>query len=212
MPPNNTYKIKEIHLTWQGEGFHTGRRAVFVRFTGCNLWSGREEDRIKAICQFCDTDFVGMDGNLGGSYTATSLARLILNLWDNEERPYVVFTGGEPLLQLDSKLIETCHHHNIIIAIETNGTIAIPDGIDWICMSPKANSNVIVDSGNELKIVYPQKGIEPMMFAHMSFEHLYLQPMFGARTAENTEACKAYISENPKWKLSIQTHKILGIP
>ena len=206
------YQIKEIHLTWQGEGHHTGRRAVFVRFTGCNLWTGREEDRHKAICQFCDTDFIGTNGHLGGKYAASKLADLIVELWDQADHPYVVFTGGEPLLQLDDELIRACKNLHIIIAIETNGTLLPPKGIDWICMSPKANTDIVLKTGNEIKIVFPQKNIDPKEFEDYKFEHFYIQPMFGNHTEENTEKCKAYILENPLWELSVQTHKILGIP
>jgi len=207
------YKIKEIHLTWQGEGYHTGRRAVFVRFTGCNLWSGREEDRHKAICQFCDTDFVGTDGHDGGHYSAKTLTDHILNLWDNpDECPYAVFTGGEPLLQLDEALIAELKRKDIIIALESNGTLPAPEGIDWICMSPKANTTIVQDHGQELKIVFPQEGIDPKDFNNMKFEHRFLQPMDGNFTEQNTEACRAYIQENRQWQLSVQTHKILGIP
>ena len=206
------YSIKEIHLTWQGEGHHTGRRAVFVRFTGCNLWSGREEDRFKAICQFCDTDFIGTDGHLGGKYSDKELTDLIIQLWDLEESPYVVFTGGEPLLQLDQNLVDACHQKDIIIAIETNGTMLPPKGIDWICMSPKADTDIVLTSGQEIKIVYPQMGIDPLDFESYDFEQFYIQPMFGDHTDLNTEKCNIFISEHPNWQLSVQTHKILGIP
>lgn len=183
-----------------------------MRFTGCNLWSGREVDRHKAICQFCDTDFVGTDGHLGGRYSSLNLIELILELWDETTSPYVVFTGGEPLLQLDDELVHTCHAAGIIIAIETNGTILPPHGIDWICMSPKANSDIVLTSGNEIKIVFPQIGIDPSDFTNYEFDHFYIQPMYGMHTEQNTELCKAYIQKHPQWKLSIQTHKILGIP
>ena len=207
-----TYKIKEIYYTLQGEGFHTGQAAIFCRFTGCNLWSGREEDRHKAICQFCDTDFVGMDGELGGRYSAKSLVEVIRSLWpDPSSSCFVVFTGGEPALQLDAELIEELHEHNCFVAIETNGTLKLPNGIDWICMSPKAGSNVIIRSGNELKLVFPQEAMMPDKFEDWSFEHLYLQPMDSEEVEENTRYAVKYIRSNPKWKLSIQTHKILGI-
>ena len=207
-----SYHVKEIHLTWQGEGFHTGRRAVFIRFTGCNLWSGREEDRSKAICQFCDTDFVGTDGHLGGKYSAESLIAVIASLWDGDDPVYAVFTGGEPLLQLDDTLVTACKASNIIIAIETNGTILPPDGIDWICMSPKANSEIILQSGDEIKIVYPQHGIDPLDFESFDFQHFYVQPLYGLETEKNTDLCRAFIREHPQWQVSIQTHKFLGIP
>ena len=206
------YSIKEIHLTWQGEGHHTGRRAVFVRFTGCNLWSGREQDRDKAICQFCDTDFIGTDGHWGGKYEASTLADLIVDVWDESTNPYVVFTGGEPLLQLDQALVDACKENNIIIAIETNGTLLPPTGIDWICMSPKANTDIVLIAGSEIKIVHPQTGINPLDYINFQFEHFYIQPMFGDFTDENTEKCKEFIEQFPQWKLSVQTHKILGIP
>ena len=207
-----TYKIKEIYYTLQGEGFHTGQAAIFCRFTGCNLWSGREEDRYKAICQFCDTDFVGMDGELGGRYSAKSLVEIIRSLWPDPSSPcFVVFTGGEPALQLDSELITELHEHNCFIAIETNGTLALPEGIDWVCMSPKAGSEVVIKSGNELKLVFPQETMMPDKFEDWTFDHHYLQPMDSEEIEENTRHAVKYIRSNPKWKLSIQTHKILGI-
>ncbi len=209
-----TYKIKEIHYTLQGEGYHSGRPAIFCRFSGCNLWSGLEKDRPKAICQFCDTDFWGIDGNQGGKYKGAQLADLLDSLWpkNNTSNKFVVFTGGEPLLQLDTALCDQMHAIGFEIAVETNGTITPPEGIDWICMSPKANTDILLTTGHELKIVYPQRGIDPIDFEHMNFANRYLQPMDNEQQAENTKACVDYCKENPKWKLSVQTHKILNIP
>lgn len=207
------YKIKEIYFTLQGEGAQTGRPAVFCRFSGCNLWSGREEDRHKAICQFCDTDFWGTDGENGGTYTATELASLAASLWPqvNEGIPYVVCTGGEPLLQLDAELVSAFHDKGFEVAIETNGTLPVPDGVDWVCLSPKANTEIVVESGDELKIVFPQAGAEPEKYEHLNFKHFFLQPMDSPQLEENTRACVAYCLSHPKWKLSLQTHKYLNI-
>ena len=207
------YKVKEIYYTLQGEGAHTGRPAVFCRFTGCNLWSGREEDRSKAICDFCDTDFVGIDGRLGGSYSAEELAAVVKNLWPDGKlgKPYVVCTGGEPLLQLDELLIAAFHDEGLEVAVETNGTIKAPDGIDWICMSPKADTNILLTKGHELKLVFPQILAWPDRFEHFDFEHFYLQPMDGPRVKENIQATINFCLENPQWKLSVQTHKSIGI-
>lgn len=206
------YKVKEIYYTLQGEGYYTGHPAVFCRFTGCNLWSGREEDRLKAICQFCDTDFVGMDGELGGSYSSEILVKTIKSLWPSQEVScFVVFTGGEPGLQLDEQLIQELHNQNCYIAIETNGTIELPEGIDWVCVSPKSNSKIVVLKANELKLVYPQEDLLPEKFELFDFEHFYLQPMDSEAVEDNTQAAVKYCRANPKWKLSIQTHKILGI-
>ncbi|PHI19967.1 7-carboxy-7-deazaguanine synthase [Lewinellaceae bacterium SD302] len=211
-----TYKVKEVFYTLQGEGGQAGRAAVFLRFTGCNLWSGREEDRPKAICKFCDTDFVGTDGENGGRYSASSLADKVAMLWPSPRsgKPYVVCTGGEPLLQLDESLIKALHEKGFEIAVETNGTIPAPASIDWICVSPKAGSEVVQRSGHELKLVYPQKEVEaqPELFADLDFEHFYLQPLDGPNTAQNTVACVEYCLANPQWKVSLQTHKILDIP
>lgn len=207
------YAVKEIYYTLQGEGFHTGRPAVFCRFTGCNLWSGLEKDRATAICQFCDTDFHGTDGINGGKYEADQLCQIILELWPDIKEPvYAVFTGGEPGLQIDDLLINTLHQNDIIIAIETNGTIQLPEGIDWICMSPKAGTEILQTKGSELKLVYPQTGIDPKNFEHFNFEHFYLQPLHSASLEEHTIQCTNYCRANPQWKLSVQTHKILGIP
>lgn len=207
-----SYKVKEIYYTLQGEGARTGRPAVFLRFTGCNLWSGREEDRSEAVCQFCDTDFIGMDGVWGGKYDASSLAEQVNSLWpSNEGLKYVVCTGGEPLLQLDEDIIRALHDHGFEIGIETNGTIMVPKGVDWICLSPKANSNVVVQVGNELKLVVRQQGIDPKMFESWDFQNFYLQPMDGPLVKEYTEWAMQYCLSHPRWKLSIQTHKLLGI-
>ncbi len=209
------YKIKEIFYTLQGEGAQSGRPAVFCRFSGCNLWSGREEDRHKAICQFCDTDFWGTDGLNGGRYTAEELSGKVASLWPGTElrgQPYVVCTGGEPLLQLDEPLIEAFHQQGFEVAVETNGTVSPPKGIDWICMSPKANTELKISGGNELKLVYPQPGAEPEKYTHLDFQHFYLQPMDGSETERNTQRTLAYCLEHPKWKLSLQTHKMLNIP
>ena len=210
-----SYKVKEIYYTLQGEGAHTGRPAVFCRFSGCNLWSGREEDRHKAICQFCDTDFWGTDGENGGSFkTAEALAKAVAQLWPqkvNRGKPYVVCTGGEPLLQLDQDLVDAFHQEGFEIAIETNGTIVPPEGIDWICMSPKANTDLKLLQGNELKLVFPQEGAEPERFEAFDFEHFFLQPMDGPAAKENTELTLDYCLKHPQWNLSLQTHKLLDI-
>ena len=208
----NSYKVKEIYYTLQGEGAQTGRPAVFLRFTGCNLWSGREEDRSGAICGFCDTDFVGTDGTLGGRYTAEELAVLVFSLWPKHlGRPYVVCTGGEPLLQLDEPLIDAIHDKGFEIGIETNGTISLPQGLDWVCVSPKANTEVVVRHGDELKLVVIQKNWEPALFESWDFDHFFLQPMDGPDLKEYTQWAVDTCLANPQWKLSIQTHKLLGI-
>ena len=208
----SVYSVKEIYYTLQGEGFHTGRPAVFCRFSGCNLWSGREEDRHKAICSFCDTDFWGIDGNNGGKYIASDLRNKILSLWPSDAAPFIVFTGGEPGLQLDNELIRTLKENHAEIAIETNGTLELPKGIDWICMSPKANTDIIITSGNELKIVYPQKDIEPRDFGSFDFDYFYVQPMDNIDRDANTRTCISFCKNNPQWRLSLQTHKYLDIP
>ncbi|MEL6986356.1 MAG: 7-carboxy-7-deazaguanine synthase [Bacteroidota bacterium] len=205
------YKIKEIYYTIQGEGANAGSPAVFCRFAGCNLWSGREEDRHKAICNFCDTNFFGTDGVNGGSYTAESLVEKLLSLWPNEEQVMVVCTGGEPMLQLDEALIDLMHAHNIFIAIETNGTMHVPDSIDWICVSPKADTEIVQTKGHELKLVYPQIENKPSDFEQLQFDHFYLQPLDNSKKEVNTYQCMQYCLENPKWKLSLQIHKYLGI-
>ncbi|MEP6646682.1 MAG: 7-carboxy-7-deazaguanine synthase [Saprospiraceae bacterium] len=207
-----SYKVKEIYYTLQGEGARTGRPAVFLRFTGCNLWSGREEDRSDAVCQFCDTDFIGMDGMLGGKYDADSLAKKVNALWPLDQgQKYVVCTGGEPLLQLDDAIINALHKESFEIGIETNGTITVPRGIDWVCVSPKANTEIVVRTGNELKLVVRQQGIDPTMFENWFFENFYLQPMDGLNVKEFTKWATEYCLEHPRWRLSIQTHKMLGI-
>ncbi len=207
------YKVKEIYYTLQGEGAQSGRPAVFLRFSGCNLWSGREQDRETAICKFCDTDFWGMDGENGGSYSATELAAKVEEIWKNgtEGDPYVVCTGGEPLLQLDEKLIIALKARGFEVAVETNGTIEVPESLDWICMSPKANTDIIQQSGSEIKIIYPQAGIDPRDFEHMSFDHFFLQPMDNENQQENIQQTVKYCLAHPKWRLSLQTHKLLSI-
>jgi 7-carboxy-7-deazaguanine synthase (Cx14CxxC type) len=208
-----SYAVKEIFLTLQGEGAQTGRAAVFCRFSGCNLWNGREEDRASATCQFCDTDFVGTDGTLGGRYnTADDLADRIAAQWtaDAGDR-YAVLTGGEPLLQIDRPLIDALHARGFAIAVETNGTIEAPDGLDWICVSPKAGTNLVLRKGHELKLVYPQAGAEPDNFSGLAFERFSLQPMDGPDAAANTARAIEYCLHHPQWRLSLQTHKSLGI-
>jgi 7-carboxy-7-deazaguanine synthase (Cx14CxxC type) len=208
-----SYAVKEIFLTLQGEGAHAGRAAVFCRFAGCNLWSGREQDRASAVCQFCDTDFVGTDGTLGGRYaSAGELATTIAAQWTGEDaNRYVVLTGGEPMLQLDAALVEALHARGFSIGVETNGTIAPPDGLDWICVSPKAGADLVVRQGHELKLVYPQVQAAPEDFAALAFERFSLQPMDGADLVENTARAVDYCLKHPQWRLSLQTHKTLGI-
>ncbi|HEX5957708.1 MAG TPA: 7-carboxy-7-deazaguanine synthase [Hyphomicrobiaceae bacterium] len=208
------YAVKELFKTLQGEGGQAGRAAVFCRFAGCNLWSGREQDRATAQCRFCDTDFVGIDGEGGGRFaTAACLADAIARTWGNgSERRYVVFTGGEPLLQLDADLIAAVHMHGFSVAIETNGTLPVPDGIDWICVSPKAGTELMLRRGQELKLVYPQEDAAPERFAGLDFEHFFLQPMDGPDRARNTQRAVAYCLSNPRWRISLQTHKLMGIP
>ena len=206
------YAVKEIFLTLQGEGAQTGRPAVFCRFAGCNLWSGREEDREGATCKFCDTDFVGTDGTKGGKYTAAELAKTIEQEWgDDRHHRFVVLTGGEPLLQVDEALIAALHGVGFEIAVETNGTIEPPEGLDWVCVSPKAGAELVVQTGNELKLVFPQPGAAPEDFADLSFEHFSLQPMDGPNVGDNTARAVAYCITHPQWRLSLQTHKALGI-
>lgn len=209
-----SYAIKEIFYTLQGEGLNAGRPAVFCRFAGCNLWSGREEDRAKAVCQFCDTGFVGTDGQGGGRFaSAEALAASVAQAWAGEAgNRLVVLTGGEPLLQVDEPLIAALHGHGFEIAVETNGTIAPPPGIDWICVSPKADAPLQLTVGHELKLVYPQDGVDPSSFVGMAFKNFLLQPMDGPNRAENTAAAIAYCLAHPRWRLSVQTHKVLGIP
>ena len=209
-----SYAVKEIFLTLQGEGGQAGQPAVFCRFAGCNLWSGREEDRAAAVCTFCDTDFVGMDGEGGGRFaTADLLAQAVEAAWiGGPDNRLVVCTGGEPLLQLDPVLIEALHARGFRIAMETNGTLKAPPGIDWICVSPKAQAQVVQTSGQELKLVFPQSGVDPASFEHLDFERFLLQPMDGPARVENTQAAIAYCLAHPRWRLSVQTHKYLGIP
>jgi 7-carboxy-7-deazaguanine synthase (Cx14CxxC type) len=208
-----SYAVKEIFLTLQGEGAHAGRAAVFCRFAGCNLWSGREQDRAAATCRFCDTDFVGTDGTLGGRYaSADDLADTIASQWAGEHGfRYVVLTGGEPLLQVDDDLIDALHARGFSIGLETNGTIAPPEGVDWICVSPKAGAELLVRQGHELKLVYPQVDAMPAAFAGLAFERFSLQPMDGPDVAANTERAVNYCMRHPQWRLSVQTHKTLGI-
>jgi len=208
-----TYAVKEIFYTLQGEGRHAGRAAVFCRFAGCNLWSGRESDRAGAICNFCDTDFVGTDGAGGGKFaTAPALAAAIAQAWQGEGKKYVVCTGGEPLLQLDTALIDALHDQGFEIAIETNGTLPAPSGIDWVCVSPKSGAPFLLTRGDELKLVFPQPGFAPERFEVCDFTHFFLQPMDGPAAKENLAAAVAYCLAHPKWRLSLQTHKIIGIP
>lgn len=212
-----SYAIKELFYTLQGEGANSGRPAVFCRFTGCNLWTGREDDRSTAICQFCDTDFVGMNGPGGGRFdSAKDVARAVAAAWPKPPepgtRPLVVCTGGEPLLQLDAPAIRALHDAGFEVAVETNGTQPAPAGIDWICVSPKAGSELNLSSGHELKLVYPQPGAEPEQFEHLDFANFFLQPMDGEEREENTQRAVQYCLEHPFWRLSLQTHKFLGIP
>ncbi len=211
-----TYTIKEIFYTLQGEGTHAGRPSVFCRFSGCNLWTGREQDRHKATCQFCDTDFVGTDGENGGRFTsAEAVVDVIARLWPEgqpKSAPWVVCTGGEPLLQVDRALVEALHARGFGVAVETNGTKLPPEDLDWICVSPKAGAPLNLTRGNELKLVYPQPTLLPEQVAHLDFEHFYLQPMDGPNAAANTQDAVRYCLQHPQWKLSLQTHKLLGIP
>lgn len=206
------YSVKEIFYTLQGEGAHAGRPAVFCRFAGCNLWSGREQDRDKAVCRFCDTDFRGMDGENGGRYsTPDSLAYRIAQLWPGPSGGFVVCTGGEPLLQIDSPLIKALHRYWFEIAVETNGTLPAPAGIDWLCVSPKAGTELAIGRGDELKLVFPQETAPPDRFEDLPFTHRFLQPMDGPDRLANTELAIAYCKAHPRWSLSLQTHKLVGI-
>jgi len=210
-----SYAVKEIFYTLQGEGANTGRPAVFCRFAGCNLWSGREADRAAAVCRFCDTDFVGTDGPGGGRFDdAAALAIAVRRAWPaaKASQPFVVCTGGEPLLQLDAALIDALHAQGFTIAIETNGTCTPPRGLDWICVSPKAGAPLALSTGDELKLVYPQDGIDPEDFEALSFRHFFLQPMDGPERARNTALAIDFCLAHPRWRLSLQTHKLLGIP
>lgn len=208
-----SYAVKELFLTLQGEGGQAGRAAVFCRFAGCNLWSGREQDRAGAACSFCDTDFVGMDGPGGGRFTTPEdLAAATASLWRGEGARLVVCTGGEPLLQLDPPLIAAFHEEGFEVAVETNGTLAAPPGLDWICVSPKGDQPLAQTSGDELKLVFPQPGVDPARFEHLDFSRFLLQPMDSPARAANTEAAIRYCLKHPRWRLSVQTHKYLGIP
>lgn len=218
---SRVYSVKEIYYTLQGEGAQAGRAAVFCRFTGCNLWTGREEDRASAVCTFCDTDFVGSNGPGGGRFaSAESLADAVVRAWKPSPegsgksgvRPLVVCTGGEPLLQLDRELVAEFASRGFQVAVETNGTQAVPPGVDWVCVSPKASAQVVVAKGNELKLVFPQAKAMPFKFEHLDFEHFFLQPMDGVRQKENINSAVQFCLDNPKWRLSIQTHKVTGIP
>ncbi len=210
-----TYSVKEIYYTLQGEGAQTGRAAVFCRFTGCNLWSGNEEDRAQAVCTFCDTDFVGTDGPGGGKFaTPRELALSVSGHWprDGNDGKLVVCTGGEPLLQLDEALIEAFHAENFEVAVETNGTLPAPEGLDWICVSPKAQAALALTHGDELKLVYPQVDAMPERFEQLGFAHFFLQPMDGPEREQNTQQAIEYCKQHPRWRLSLQTHKLMGIP
>ncbi|MDV7245313.1 MULTISPECIES: 7-carboxy-7-deazaguanine synthase [Rhodococcus] len=210
-----SYKVKEIFYTLQGEGMHAGRPAVFCRFTSCNLWTGRESDRHRAICKFCDTDFVGTDGPGGGKFaTASDLASAIADKWPSSDTDHrmVVCTGGEPLLQLDEPLTTALHERGFYIAVETNGTQTPPPGVDWLCVSPKQGAELIVESGDELKLVFPQVGSDPRLYESLAFKSFRLQPMDGDEVAANTASAVEYCMTHPKWQLSLQTHKFLGIP
>ena len=211
-----TYSVKEIFYTLQGEGANTGRAAVFCRFAGCNLWSGREQHRTQAVCQFCDTEFVGVDGEGGGKFrSGTKLAEQVAAIWqagaDRDEQRFVVCTGGEPLLQLDDLLIAEFHEQGFEVAVETNGTLAAPEHIDWLCVSPKANAELVIRSGNELKLVYPQHEAAPERFEHLDFEHFFLQPMDGPDVDKHVALTIEYCKAHPRWRLSLQTHKVVGI-
>ena len=213
------YSVKEVYFTLQGEGMHTGRPAVFCRFAGCNLWSGHEKDRSTATCPFCDTDFVGTDGPGGGRFrTAVDLARAVVAAWpgdpggpESREQPLVVCTGGEPLLQLDEGAVTAFHEAGFEVAVETNGTLEPPAGLDWVCVSPKAGAPLVLSRGHELKLVFPQAGAPPEQFANLEFEYFFLQPMDGPRREENTRLAVAYCLAHPQWRLSLQTHKYIGL-
>jgi len=210
------YAVKEIFYSLQGEGAHAGRPAIFCRFTGCNLWSGQEKHRADAVCRFCDTDFVGTDGDGGGGFTnAVALAKAVVSYWPESItdviHPYVICTGGEPLLQLDKDLIEAFHNEGAELAIETNGTLPVPEGVDWVCVSPKSGSTVVVEKGDEIKLVYPQEGHQPSDFVHLNFEHFFLQPMFDEDENDHVKETIEYCLTHPRWSLSLQSHKLLGL-
>jgi len=208
-----TYLVKEIFYTLQGEGTHAGRPAVFCRFSYCNLWTGREQDRSRAVCSFCDTDFVGTNGEGGGRYpTAEQLAEAVVRSWPGGGRPFVVCTGGEPLLQLDGAAVQALHARGFEVAVETNGTRPAPEGIDWVCVSPKAGAPLVLTRGDELKFVFPQAGVEPETFARLDFRSFRIQPLDDADVVEHTADAVKYCLQHPQWSLSLQTHKHLGIP
>ena len=208
-----TYSVKEIFYTLQGEGGNAGRAAVFCRFSGCNLWSGREDHRSDAICKFCDTDFVGTDGINGGKYTtANDLSNKIESTWSGQESRLVVFTGGEPGLQIKEELVAELQARNFEVAIETNGTVSIPENIDWVCVSPKASTKLLVTKGDELKLVFPQEGVNPNNFIGLDFTHFFLQPLDDANLTKNSQMAVKYCMSHSKWRLSTQTHKVLNIP
>ena len=207
------YAVKEIYYTLQGEGANVGRPAVLLRFAGCNLWTGREEDRAGAVCNFCDTDFVDTDGPGGGKFaTPAALAAAVADTWPGGDRRFVVCTGGEPLLQLDEPLVAALHDAGFEVAIETNGTLRPPAGVDWVCVSPKAGAVFALRSGDELKLVFPQNGFDPESVEHLDFRHFFLQPMDGPERVRNTDLAMRYCLEHPRWRLSLQTHKLLGLP
>lgn len=208
------YSVKEIFFSLQGEGAQSGRASIFCRFSGCNLWSGREQDRSSAVCNFCDTDFIGTDGQNGGKFsTAEELCSHLKSFWPSHtgQAPYIIFTGGEPALQLDQVLVDCCHQNGFEIAIETNGTKPLPNNIDWVCVSPKADAEIIITQGDELKLVYPQPLAKPEQFAELAFKHFYLQPMDSPNRDNYTQDAISYCMKHPRWKLSLQNHKILGI-
>ena len=210
-----TYSVKEIYYTLQGEGAQTGRAAVFCRFAGCNLWSGQEADRESAACGFCDTNFVGTDGIGGGLFTAAELVSALASTWpaaSSRARRYVVFTGGEPLLQLDRALVAACHEASFEVAVETNGTLPVPPGVDWLTVSPKAGTPLVITAGDELKLAFPQAALSPAALGGLAFAHFFLQPIAGSELVANTRAALAYCLAHPEWRLSLQTHKFLGIP
>ena len=212
----SSYSVKEVFYTLQGEGLHAGRASVFCRFSGCNLWNGKEAGRESAICKFCDTDFVGVDGEFGGKYSASELASKVASVWRDGAgnavgKPYLVCTGGEPLLQLDEQLLDEFHKAGFEIAVETNGTIQVPKGVDWVTVSPKARAELVVTEGNELKLVFPQLENSPEDFEQLDFDNFFLQPMDGPDALQNTSRATAYCMSNPKWRLSLQTHKLLGL-
>lgn len=208
-----SFTVKELFYTLQGEGANTGRAAVFCRFAGCNLWTGREADRASAVCRFCDTDFVGTDGPGGGQFaSANLLANAVSKLWPGGARPLVVCTGGEPFLQMTAELVGALHERSFEVAVETNGTRAAPPGLDWVCVSPKAGAELVLRAGDELKLIFPQAGAEPERYEQLDFRHFFLQPMDGPDRDRNTQLAVRYCLEHPRWRLSLQTQKILGIP